>query len=368
MEHVKAMTYNLRPSASSIWTKCAANPRISEHARTPATESDAAREGTCAAWVAERVFATGEPVASFLGAVHENGWLVTDEMVYYVEEYVAMVRGHGSNVTAEQFVRLTDHIAGTYDASVLSDDGTTLHLDDLKYGYKLVEVYENTQTIIYGYGEVLRRNDPNITHVVLGIYQPRAFHPEGIYRTWRLPVSELHRLASDIAVAGERAQHPDAVATPGSHCEYCKGRLECAALATTLYDWYTVAERTAQGAMSADELAKELTFLDRLKDLYDARKTAVHAEAMQRIGNGEYVPGWGLKDRTGHRKWRVSPMEVHARTGVAPFKTVEMSPAEIEKAGADKKVVKDLAFSPVVGHKLEQYTDRDFGRMFRERG
>lgn len=362
------MTYNLRPSASSIWTKCAANPRISENAKVVAQDSDAAREGTCAAWVAERVFATNQPVESFLGATHENGWVVTDEMVYFVGEYVAQIRSLGTVITAEQFVRLTGQIAGTYDVAVLSHDGKTLYLIDLKYGYKIVEVYENTQTIIYGYADILRRNDPSITHVVLGIYQPRAWHPEGIYRTWRLSVAELHAKASEIAAAGERCQDPNAVATPGSHCEYCKGRLECEALATTLYDWYTVAERHGQGALSADELAKELNFLEKLKDLYDARKTAIHAEAMQRIGNGEYVPGWGLKDRTGHRKWRVSPMEVHARTGITPFKTVEMSPAEVEKAGADKKIVKELAYSPVVGHKLEAYTDRDFGRMFRERG
>ncbi len=363
------MTYNLRPSASSIWTKCAANPRISENAKIVAQDSDAAREGTCAAWVAECVlngsFATADDM---IGMTHPNQWLVTDEMAYFVGEYVATIRSLGKNIIAEQFVRLTATIAGTYDASVLSDDGTTLYLNDLKYGYKLVEVYENTQTIIYGYAELLRRNDPNITHVVLGIYQPRAWHPEGIYRTWRIPVAELHRLASDIAAAGDACQDPNAAATPGSHCEYCKGRLECAALAATLYDWYTVAERRTQGAMSADELAKELNFLEKLKDLYDARKTAVQAEAMHRITAGEHIPGWGLKDRTGHRKWKTSVMDVHARTGIAPFKTVEMSPAEMEKAGADKKVVKDLAFSPVVGHKLEQYTDRDFGRMFRERG
>src|SRR5690606_24506915 len=82
--------YNLRPSASSIWTKCAANPRISEHAKTVAQDSDAAREGTCAAWVAECVlngsFATADDM---IGMTHPNQWLVTDEMAYFVGEYVA---------------------------------------------------------------------------------------------------------------------------------------------------------------------------------------------------------------------------------------------------------------------------------------
>lgn len=362
------MTYNLRPSASGIWTKCAANPRISANAKTIPQDSDAAREGTCAAWVAEQHFKTDKPVADYLGATHENGWVVDDEMVYHVENYTSVIRSRGSRVDAEQFVRLTDHIAGTYDASVLSDDGTTLYLDDLKYGYKLVDVYENTQTIIYGYADLLRRNDPNITHVVLGIYQPRAWHPEGIHRTWKLTVAELHEAASKIAAAGEAAQQPDAVATPGSHCEYCPGRLECAALADSLYSAYDAVERRDQGTMSADELAKELNFLDKLKDLYDARKTAVHAEAELRIKDGEYVPGWGLKERTGNRRWNVDLTTVEMLTGVKPYKTVEMTPPEIERAGADKKVVKGLTYSPTIGHKLDRITDKDFGRLFRERG
>lgn len=363
------MTYNLRPSASSIWTKCHANPRISENAKTVPSESDAAKEGTCAAWVAECVlkgsFANCD---AMIGMNHpENGWLVTDEMAYYCQEYVENVRSHGKRIVAEQYVRLTDYIAGTFDAGVLSDDGTTLHIDDLKYGFKIVDVYENTQTIIYGYGELLRRNDPNITHVVLGIYQPRAWHPEGIYRTWKLSVSELHALASDIAAAGNAAQDPQALATPGSHCEYCKGRLECAALPHTLYAWADVLERREQGAMTAEELSKEKLFLDKLKDMWDARVTAVDAEMKHRIENGEYVPVWGLKDRFGHRKFKVDAMTVHAKTGIVPFKTVEMTPAELEKAGADKKIMKDLTYSPVIGKKLEKFTDKDFGRMFRDR-
>lgn len=362
------MTYTLRPSSSSIWTKCAANPRISENAKTVPTDSDAAREGTCAAWVAEQHFTTNKPVADYLGVAHENGWVVDVEMVFHVENYVAAIRSRGSRVDTEQFVRLTKHIAGTYDASVLSEDGTTLYLDDLKYGYKLVDVYENTQTIIYAYADLLRRSDPRITHVVLGIYQPRAWHPEGIHRTWRLSVPELHKLASDIAAAGEAAQDPQALATPGSHCEYCKGRLECAALAASLYSSYEVLERREQGVMSADDLSKELIFLDRLKDLYDARKTAVHAEVELRLKDGEYIPGWGLKPRTGNRKWSVDPVTVHALTGVSPFKNAEMTPAELERAGADKNIVKGLTYTPTIGHKLERMTEKDFGRMFRERG
>lgn len=361
------MTYNLRPSASSIWTKCTANPRISENAKTLAQDSDAAREGTCAAWVAERVLKGDFPTTDFmLGMVHENGWVVDDEMVYFTQEYVKAIRSRGGKILAEQFVRLTPHIAGTCDALCISGD--TLYLDDLKYGYKIVDVYENTQTIIYAYAALLMLNDPNIKYVVLGIYQPRAWHAEGIHRTWRLTIPEIHAKASEIAAKADEAQKPDAVATPGDHCEYCKGRLECAALAHTLYHMVDVIERRDQGSMTADELAKELNFLDRANDILSARRTAVHAEANHRLMTGEFVPGWGLKDRTGHRKFKVDPVTIHLLTGIHPVKSVEMTPAELERAGADKKRMKELTYSPTIGKKLDRITDRDFGRMFRDRG
>jgi hypothetical protein len=120
--------------------------------------------------------------------------------------------------------------------------------------------------------------------------------------------------------------------------------------------------------LSADELSHELTFLDRLKDLYDARKTAVHAEAELRLQNGEFVPGWGLKDRFGNRKFNTDMTTVELVTGVSPYKTVDVSPVELERAGADKKIVKALTYTPKIGHKLDRVTGRDFGRMFRDRG
>src|SRR5690606_31889531 len=156
------------------------------------------------AWVAETVLkGTFSNCFEMVGMNHTNNWLVTDEMASFVQGYVDTIRNLGGTIYVEQFVRLNDYIAGTLDASVVSLDGTTLYVNDLKYGFKIVDVFENTQTIIYGCAELMRLNDPRITHVVLGIYQPRAWHPEGIYRTWRLTVQELYELAGKIAQAGE---------------------------------------------------------------------------------------------------------------------------------------------------------------------
>lgn len=358
------MTITLRPSGSSIWTKCHANPRISANAKREAEDSDAAREGTCAAWVAEQAIRGNYDPTVLLNATHENGWIVDDEMVFHVQNYVTMLRSRGGTLSTEVKVRFNDYIQGTYDASTVVTP--VLYLDDLKYGYKLVDVWENTQTIIYAYSELARLNDPSITHVVLGIYQPRAWHPEGIHRTWRLSVQELHQHALRINEASVACQSPEAVATPGEHCEYCKGRNECEALAATVYNDYEVIERSGSGAMSAEELSKEGIFLQRAEAVLKARKSAVEAEMKARIESGEHIPAWGLKDRTGHRKFTADPVTIQLVTGIDPHKQVLMTPAELERCGAKLSDL-GLTVTPVVGKKLDRFTDRDFGRLFRDR-
>lgn len=356
----------LRPSGSSIWTKCAANPKISAATQFVPEESDAAREGTCAAWVADCVLkGDAASCADMLGETHpENGWLVTSDMVHHVQGYVNAVRKRGTSVSAEQRVNLSPTIGGTFDSSNVSYSGDTLYVDDLKYGYGIVEV-DTPQLVIYGKGELIRLNNPDIRYVVLSIYQPRAWHVDGIHRsTPRMTVEELNVLADWVIVRGELCQAVVPIATPGKHCEHCKGASECEALARSVYSAFTVIEGTRQGRMNAEELAKELDFLELCEKLVKARKTAVDAEGEQRIKSGEYVQGWGMKDKYGHRKFKFPLAIVKTLTGIDPYKQKPLTPAEMESEGASPDIINTLSSAPFVGRKLGRVTSKDIGKMF----
>lgn len=346
-------------------------PRIAAGAKAIPQSTDAAREGTCAAWVAECVLkGMFGKCADMVGQVHSNDWVVDEEMAYHVQGYVDTVRGRGGTTNAEMSVRLTETIAGTYDSSAVSFDGETLFGDDLKYGFSIVDVWECTQLIIYLYGEYLRLGRPaSIKRVTMGIYQPRAFHPEGIHRTWTITIAELYEYAVKIVAAGDKCQDPNAVATPGPHCTHCKGRLECFSLTATTYKLFDVIERTEQGEMSAEELANEANFIKLAESLLDARKTAIHAELDARLEKDEYIRGWSREKRYGHRKYSVDPVTIHLLTGVNPFKEQVVGPAELERLGdaSTKEKLKSLTYNPPIGYKLKQSTDRDFGRMLRQR-
>lgn len=356
---------DLRPSGSSIWTNCAASARFGANC-PESPEGDAAREGTAAAWVAETVL-NGNAISArdLEGETHPNGWLITPDMVDHVQGYVDMVKSRGGVISAETFVRLNEFIAGTLDCSASVMDGT-LYIDDLKYGYGVVEPYRNTQLGIYGAARL--RDFNNVERVQLGIYQPRAVHHQGIYRTWTITPDELVQFAQWICERGNAAQDLNSVATPGDHCKYCPARSTCEALAHSCYAAFNVVESANQFGLSGDSLAGELDFLERLSNIVEARKNAIEAEAEAKIRDGKFIPGWHLKDRLGRRriKGNVKPETIRALTGVDPNKSVARSPKELEQAGASVETIKLLSETPVIGWKLERLPHDFFAKQFNE--
>ena len=352
----------LRPSASHMWTRCAANPLFSSRVPEP-EDSEAAREGTCAAWVAEMVLKGVVAQASDLeGKSHpENGWVVELDMVGYVNEYVSMLRRRGGKISAEHFVRLNEYIAGTAN-SVATEIGTTLFVDDLKYGYGIVEPFENTQELIYaatGYPWT------GITHISFGIYQPRATHADGIYRTWVISVEEYHEHIQRIVAAGQLCQSPMPTATPGDHCKHCKTRSTCDALAQSVYSIFAVVESQSQFELDALGISKELDFLDRASKIIEARKTAIEAEATQRMKSGQHIAGWYLKKKVGRRKFTVSADIVHALTGKNPHDTTRLvTPKALEKTGASVRSVALVSDTPFVGHSLARLEKNHYQKLF----
>ena len=128
----------LRPSAAAQWMRCG----LSAYAPLdrPEEDGDAAREGTCAAWVAELVInGDATDAADLLGRVHKNGWEVDEEMVKHINAYLAILPEHGR---AEVFMQ-TEQLEGTADHI-----GVNV-ITDLKYGYRVVEAVGNWQLLTY---------------------------------------------------------------------------------------------------------------------------------------------------------------------------------------------------------------------------
>lgn len=355
---------HLRPSSSPVWVHCPLSPRLMALA-APEQPSDPAREGTCAAWVAEMVLRGDRAdCAAMLNEAHENGWVVDGAMVRYVQGYVDTVRGYGGKIDVERKVRLNDQIAGTPDSfAVLADD--TLRVDDLKYGFEIVEP---TTPQIHIYAGALVRHmsarGQRISRVILGVYQPRAFHPSGIHRTITMWPEDLMSKVHEIERAGAAAQRDDAMATPGRHCRRCSGAAHCSAVAHEVYKCHTVMLNGQQRDMTAQEMAREMDFLELAEALLKGRKDAVHAEATARREKGENVPGWHMERGRGQRRWKVDAAIVKMVTGIDPTAGKMVTPAELERQGADPTVIEHLTETPLTAAKWKPVPTGYYSALF----
>lgn len=357
----------LRCSNAYRWWCCALSAHATDHPHAlPDFTHDAAMEGTCAAWAVETVV-NGDAtcIADMVGKTHENGWVVDEEMERHLEPLVQMVQDRqGVCAEVHRSVEMAKSVtlAGTCDLE--SHIGDTLYIDDLKYGYEIVDPFENKQLLCYAYLALSRLKTEQLPkRVSLGIYQPRAIHPDGIYRRWEMDVWEIEPYFDELARVVGRIDYR--VSSPGRQCMHCGLAASCQALTETVYRMFETVQDRSTFRPSGRQLSDELTMLGEMKRLFEARAKAVEAEAEIRIRNQEFVPGWGLVDKTGKRAFKHGPDTVHALTGVDPYEKKVVTPAELERRGANPDMVKALTYTPTVGRKLAPVTKNAISKMFK---
>lgn len=357
-----------RPSQASYWGNCAAFQRFTKDMSE--TTNDAAREGTCAAWVAETVLNSTEGISceDLIGKTHENGWLVCETMAADIQEYVNLVRSYGGTVTAEEYIVASEKplIAGTLDSSITVFDNGILRVPDLKYGRGIVETTAK-QLVCYGYGKLMTLPPGSVNEVHLSIYQPRGFHKDGIYRTRVVTPEQLHQEFTDLWTMAVESARPDSIATPGPHCDNCQAAAGCISLAQTTYNLVHVVKSREHRDMTAKELSRELDFMDECKKTINARFKAIEAEAEARVKH-EPIPGWGLSSKKGNRVFTLPPSTIHLLMGVDPWNKSVCTPAELERrsdgSAEFKERMKLITKQPTTGVKLTRFTNDDIAEIF----
>jgi hypothetical protein len=364
------------PSKAHLWTRCAlsgslvagrADGYVSPHVNDP-EESDSRREGTAAHWLAGEWFA-GRLEGSPVGLVAPNGWVIDAEMEQHVRaycDYVATFGSYGPSVEAP--VQISDQVRGRVDSAQVRFGERVIRVFDLKYGWRLVEAEYNPELLCHGVG--LNDAVGGGFSLELHIYQPRPFHPEGIARSWVVDADDVIKWRDWLIVKAQAANHVfgQPFGTPGDHCRDCPGKASCQALAANVYAQYDVIRDSRLGKMDTKQLAAELDFLEQAEACLKQRKAGVEAEAEGRIAGGEFIAGWELADRKGHRKFSVPMAQVQMMTGIMPFKQTEMTPAELERAGAKKDIVKGITYTPSIGRKLARASTKAFEKMFKGKG
>lgn len=352
----------LAPSAAARWVACPGSALL-ESLFPELGDDTAAREGTACHWVMLHAL-TGQPLAE--GSTAPNGVLVTSAMLDAVDELQSdIIARLGPNwrsmIVVERRVnipRVHERCWGTPDvrAWTLQPNGRRkLFVWDLKFGFKRVEVFECYQLIAYAAGCLSEANDvpapawpETQVDCELVIVQPRAYHPEGIARSWSVAATGLRDYVFKLSMAADDACGPTPICKPQPDaCENCRARSGCEALQGAAYRGMEIARQATPRELSTTAAALELAYLSDVADLIDARKSGLEEVIKHKLAAGERIPYWHYAPGQSKTVWTKPVAEVlllGQMMGVNLAKPPDViTPIQAEKAGLPESLKKQYS-------------------------
>ena len=311
----------LPPSDADTWVVCAAKPLMVANLLEKLPENPdhvlAAKDGTASHWAMAEI-ADGRVVAE--GQITDDGHILTEEMIdgaqMLVDDVLTLlphVPRHEWHVEQRVGMARRIHAAnwGTPDLWVYDPTTRTIYLWDYKFGYGIVEVFENWQLVDYlaGILEELERIygqhlDDRQIKVVFTIVQPRAFHPEGPVRRWHVSsAANLRGMHNRLEMAAEDAMSGFAKATPNPNCVYCEARHVCQALQRDAYRSAQISMQAVPLLLSPEATGLELTLLTEAAKRLEARINALQVSGDAMAHAGKVVPGWELVREPAREQW-----------------------------------------------------------------
>lgn len=357
----------LSPSAAHRWVHCPGSIQMSE--QFPDTSGAAALEGEATHWVGSEVL-SGRGGDPFVGRIAPCGVVITEEMVDAAKVYVAAVH----SVTAvskrlvEHSVKIpTVHLEchGTPDCVVFGEL-EELHVFDLKYGFGVVEPWDNWQLICYAAAHIT----PATRFVSLHIVQPRPFHYEGPHRTWRVGVNIIAERVAKLRAAAEEALSATPRTVSGTHCHYCTAMKNnaCSTGRGAAGNAIDLISHTRVELMSPEALSYALHTIFRAEEAIKFIRVGLESQAQGIFNKGGNVPGWMLQAGTGRQNWNVPVGEVIALSqvmGIDLCKSVAtITPAQARKAGLPEEIVNMYSVRQSGEKKLVPFNDVKIAAVF----
>ena len=287
-----------------------------------------------------------------------NGRDIDSEMHFFIKPIAEEIASRAQDgILCEQRIdwktRSGILISGSYDISYVH--AGKLYIEDLKYGYGIVEVKENWQLIAYAIGEVIRRNQ-YFDRIVMKIQQPRPHHEDGPAREWEITYEQLLEYKEQIEKRMDQIAAGFSELVTSSKCKYCPATAEaCTAFNRAVFHGIDhVLSHASQDKITEKEIAHQLDLLDRTTEILKIKYDSLKQLAVDRMNNGGLIPGYMSEPSYGDRKWKkeVSPEVIKTLTGKDITETIMLSPAKAEKVGVPKDLVKNFVDRHFIGNKL----------------
>lgn len=346
----------LSPSSASRWLSCTPSARL--EMQYPDKVGDYAKEGTLAHEFGEL------RLKRYSGEIDNAEWtkkiseLVKDSLYSEsLEEYagsysdfvwekyqLAQKTTSDAVLRIEEKIDLTAYVPegfGTGDAVILADG--TMEIIDLKYGKGVqVSAVENKQMMLYALGALDMFGFMYAIHTVrMTIYQPRLDNVS----EWEMPVEELLMWGmNELAPRAKMAFAGEGSFIPGKHCQFCRAKAQCRALAEKNME---IAQHEFDDAslLSDAEISKVLEQMD----IFRNWMSAVEEYALQAALNGKAFPGFKLVEGRSNRKY-VDEKKVADRLIENGYKSdLIYEPAKLKTITAMEKLVTKKAFTAILG-------------------
>lgn len=368
----------LAPSAAHIWGKpggCTMYPQVA--AAFPDTPSPEAEEGEASHEIGAELIDAGTRAQfpdwkAFEGRVASNGVPFTHDMYVgaklYADNVINVMRDHGvfggEGLRVEQYVDIprvhTDQNGGTPDCSLWAKQQGFLYVWDYKFGFGVVEAFENWQMMDYVAG-LLDLHDINghadqYTHVVLRVVQPRAPHRKGPIREWTVLASDLRSYINQMANNAGEATGPGATARTGSHCKHCPGRHACEPAIRAGVSMFEASATALPMQPSPAAMGAYKSYLDRAYEHIKSLREGFTTQMVAAIKRGEVVPGWTTEPTYGRQTWARPDAEVimlGQMLGKDLAKPPQaITPNQARNLGIDPALIKQYSTQGQTGFKL----------------
>jgi hypothetical protein len=265
-----------------------------------------------------------------------------DYALFVMERYAeAQVHTKDALIYLEQRLDMTAYVPegfGTGDCVIIADG--VMDIIDLKYGKGvLVSATDNKQMMLYSLG-ALREFDfmYDIRSVRMTIFQPRLDN----YSTFEMTVDDLMTWAeNELKHKAALAFKGEGEFIPGKHCQFCKAKAVCKALADYILE-LAKHDFAAAETLTDDDIADILDRAGAFKNWIKAVEEHALSEATE---HGKRWKGYKLVEGRSNRKY-VNEEEVAKTLLASGYKEDTIyAPREILGITAMEKAITKAAFA-----------------------
>ncbi len=329
-------------------------------------------EGTAAHYMMLQAMNKTNTIEEMVDRKAPNGVYMTSDMAEHVQDVISELdRVYVAAPSMEYDTSFSDHanwnVAGRADFIGITAPGgvVTLHIDDLKYGWRIVEPERHWTLIAHAIGYC--QNTNLVPHKIeFTIHQPRPYHPDGPSRSWAVTYDEMMLLSGELT---STLSNPSDELRTSAECNKCKSLAICPAARKASMNAIDAADMAFEDTVDNDLLAFNLDTLNRAADMIKNRKEAFEELAKHRIKAGQIVDNYSVEMGLGNRKWKegIDASVLAMLTGKELSRPKLVTPSEAERLNVSKAVVASITERLPSGIKLVRVNaNKKASRIFKK--